>query len=80
MKATIESTSEITEIDAVGHPGKTKVRVWEGVSENGVNFVAYIPLVQVKADEDNSQFETELSEHAQPSEETMRAITMRLLS
>lgn len=77
MKATITSTDAIVDIDAIGHGGKTKARVWEGVTEAGVEFVAYIPLVQVKTDADNSQFERELSEHKRPSIATARAIEAR---
>ena len=32
MKATIQSTDQVVDINAVGHPGKTKARVWEGVT------------------------------------------------
>jgi len=80
MKATIQSTSEIVEIGAVGHAGKTKARVWEGVTDSGVKFVAYIPVVQVHKDADNSQFETELSEHEPPSQATLHAIDHRFIA
>lgn len=79
MKATIVSTDRIVDIDAIGHPGKTKARVWEGQTAGGVPFVAYIPLVQVRSDADNSQFETELSEHKPPEPATMRAIDARFI-
>lgn len=36
MKAHIVSTDRIVVIDAVGCVGKTKARVWEGVTEGGV--------------------------------------------
>lgn len=79
MKAKIESTDQIVTISAVGFTGQTKARVWEGVTENGVAFVAYIPLVQVHRSENNSQFERELSEHKQPKEETLYAIDARMV-
>jgi len=80
MKAQITSTDRIVTIDAVGFPdNKTKARVWEGVTEAGVRFVAYIPVVQVHKDEDNSQFERELSEHASPGPATLRAIDARFI-
>jgi hypothetical protein len=79
MKATITSTSAIVEIEAIGFPGRTQARVWEGISENGVPFTAYIPVVQVHKDADNSQFERELQEHKQPSPETRRAIDARFV-
>lgn len=79
MKATITSTDQIVGIDAVGHPGMTEARVWEGVTESGVRFTAYIPLVQVHKGDDNSQFERELSEHKPPEDWTKRAIDARMV-
>lgn len=79
MKAAIASTDRIITIDAIGFPGRTKARVWEGVTEAGVPFVAYIPLVQVHKDADNSQFERELSEHKHPEAATCRAIDARMI-
>ncbi len=77
MRATIISTDAIVDIDAVGHDGQTKARVWEGFTETGVAFLAYIPLVQVRTDADNSQFERELLEHQRPSQDTLAAIDAR---
>lgn len=79
MKATITSTDRIVDINAIGHPGKTKARVWEGLTEGGVQFTAYIPIVQVHKSDDNSQFERELSEHKPPEDWTRRAIDMRMI-
>lgn len=79
MKAIITSTDQIVNIDAVGHPGKTKARVWEGLTAGGVKFTAYIPFVQVHKDDDNSQFERELSEHKAPEESTWHAIDARMI-
>lgn len=77
MKAQITSTDRIVTVDAIGFAGKTKARVWEGVTEGGVLFTAYIPIVQVDKDADNSQFERELSEHKPPEPATMKAIDAR---
>jgi hypothetical protein len=79
MKASITSTDQIVDIQAIGHPGKTKARVWEGVTEAGVKFTAYIPLVQVATKDDNFQFERELSEHKPPEDWTRRAIDARMI-
>ena len=79
MKATITSTDQIVDIDAVGHPGQTKARVWEGMTEGGVPFTAYIPFVQVLKDDDNREFERELSEHKPPEVGTKRAIEARFI-
>jgi hypothetical protein len=79
MRAQIVSTDQIVDVKAVGHPGMTKARVWEGVTENGVRFTAYIPVVQVARTDDNSQFERELSEHKPPEDWTRRAIDARMI-
>jgi hypothetical protein len=79
MKATITSTDQIVDVKAVGHPGMTKARVWEGATEGGVRFTAYIPVVQVHKGDDNSQFERELSEHKPPEDWTKRAIDARMV-
>lgn len=79
MKARITSTDQIVDIQAVGHPGMTKARVWEGVTEAGVRFTAYIPVVQVHKSDDNSVFERELTEHKPPEDWTQRAIDARFI-
>lgn len=73
MKATITSTTEIVDIDGRQNMG----RVWEGVSENGIPFTAYISLIQVKRTEDCSEFDRELADHKRPDEHTRRAIMER---
>jgi hypothetical protein len=78
MKATIKSTDQVVEMkDSEGRP--YKARVWEGASEGGVAFTAYIPTVQVARDADNYVFERELAEHDAPSAATRRAIDMRFV-
>lgn len=79
MKANIVSTDQIVDVKAIGHPGQTKARIWEGVTDGGVKFTAYIPIVQVDSGEDNSQFERELSEHKPPESRTLRAISLRMI-
>lgn len=79
MKAHISSTDQIVDINAVGYPSMTKARVWEGLTEGGIRFTAYIPLVQVHKGDDNSQFERELSEHKPPEDWTKRAIDARMV-
>jgi hypothetical protein len=76
MKATITSTDRIVSADKAG---TVKARVWEGVSEAGVPFTAYVTFVQVHRDADNSQFERELSEHKPPEAATVRAIDARFV-
>lgn len=78
MRASISSTDQVVEMkDCDGKPFRS--RVWEGVTDAGVKFVAYIPVVQVARDEDNYVFELELREHSAPSAATSRAIDMRFV-
>ena len=78
MKATIESTTEMVTIrDIEGNA--CLARVWQGISEAGVPFTAYITNVQVARAADNSQFERELREHRPPDAETRRAIDLRFI-
>lgn len=79
MKAKITSTDQIVTIKAIGFDGQTKARVWEGVTDAGVSFTAYIPVVQVLRAADNSEFERELSEHKTPDIATQRAIDARMI-
>lgn len=76
MKATITSTDRIVTADKAG---TVKARVWEGISEAGVPFTAYVTFVQVHRNEDNSEFERELSEHKAPNADTVRAIDARFV-
>ncbi|MDO8534228.1 MAG: hypothetical protein Q7S17_05745 [Xanthobacteraceae bacterium] len=78
MKASITSTNQVVEMKDLQGRAYT-ARVWEGESEGGVKFTAYIPTVQVARDADNSVFERELSEHVAPRADTMRAIDMRFV-
>lgn len=78
MQATITSTTEVVEIkDPQGR--RCLARVWEGVSAAGVPFTAYLTMVQVHKDDDNSQFEAELTEHKAPEPATRRAIDLRFV-
>jgi hypothetical protein len=73
MQATITSTTEVVDlIDIKGNP--CVARAWEGISAAGVPFTAYLTMVQVHKDVDNSQFEAELQEHKAPEPATRRAI------
>ncbi|MBC6444597.1 MAG: hypothetical protein GDA50_04085 [Alphaproteobacteria bacterium GM202ARS2] len=74
MKATITSTTEIVDIDGSQH----MARVWEGVSEKGIHFTAYVSLVQVKRSDDCDEFDRELQEHKRPSTETRIAMMQRI--
>jgi len=56
MKITMESTSQLTEINGV------PARVWEGKTERGVPVTCFITRVAVQADQDQAEFERELRE------------------
>lgn len=78
MKATIESTTEVVQVsDRMG--GQAMARVWEGITEGGVRFTAYITQLQVRSDADRGEFARDLQEHKQPSPETVRAIDLRFV-
>lgn len=80
MKARITSTDRIVKIKpAMNGFRSVKARVWEGVTEGGVAFTAYITLVHVLKDDDNSEFERELKEHKEPDAATRRAIDARMV-
>jgi hypothetical protein len=61
MKAQMESTSVI---DTVTLPDGTKARArrWDGVSEKGVRFCAWVLFCQVPAAADQAEFERALAE------------------
>jgi hypothetical protein len=60
VKITIESTDQIIMIDGVA------MRVWNGVSERGVECFVFVHRLAVREDRDASQFEQELAEQTPP--------------
>lgn len=76
MKATITSTDQIV---SISRDGKMTARVWEGVTEGGVAFTAFVSSVAVHKSRDYSKFERDLQEHKPPEGETLRAIDARLI-
>lgn len=61
MKMTIESTTKIVEVNGV------PARVWQGTTERGVPIVALITSVAVERDQDQTEFDADLQEHAPPT-------------
>lgn len=61
MKVQLESTTKIVELNGV------PARVWEGFTENGIAVHAFITRIAVHKNDDASQFEAELQEHAPPT-------------
>lgn len=56
MKITIEHTSDQVSVQGV------RCRVWQGMTEGGVDCLVFVPLVTVARDADNSEFERVLRE------------------
>jgi len=56
VKISIEATDKLTRIDGV------PVRLWEGITENGVKCKVFVHRIAVHKDEDSEQFEQELVE------------------
>lgn len=76
MNLTLQSTTKLVtlRINGVDVPA----RIWEGSSESGVPVHCYITRVAVANDQDTSQFERELQEHAPPSP-AVEAIPLRMI-
>lgn len=72
MKITIESTSKIVQLNGV------PARVWEGKTDSGIPVHAFVTRIAVAGDQDQTQFQRELQEHAAPSPE-LQAIPLRLI-
>lgn len=78
MKATMESTDRVVSVaPAAGNRPAVMARAWEGVTEGGVRFVAYVTYCQVESDKDNSEFVRALAEVKVPDPWANRAIDMR---
>jgi hypothetical protein len=77
MKATIESTDRIVEVsDPSGR--RALARVWQGVTESGVRFTAYITQTQVRSGEGReAEFNRDLVRSGPPDAETIKAIDLR---
>lgn len=61
MKLTIESTSQLVQVNGV------PARVWEGTSERGIRVICFVTRVVVDREDDAREFEAELQEHRAPS-------------
>lgn len=70
MKITITSTSTLTHMDGV------PVRVWDGVTEDGVACKVFVHMLAVTdAAADTSAFDRDLKTQAEPRE--LRTISLR---
>jgi hypothetical protein len=82
MRATLESTTKIVELAVTGPYTSDGIvmgaRIWEGCTEKGIRFHAYIVRVAVANDLDQTEFATELRETRAPSADVV-AIPLRLI-
>lgn len=69
MKATMISTNRFADIT-----NGVRARVWEGESESGVKFTAYIAAIFVNAGSDGAALSREIAASGDPSIETVTAI------
>jgi hypothetical protein len=72
LKLIIENTTQITEVNGV------PCRMWQGVTESGIQVQCLITRVAVHNSRDCSQFEAELQETRPPSVETL-AFPLRMI-
>lgn len=72
MKVQLHSTEKIVTINGI------PARVWEGVTEGGVNCHAFITRIAVHENDDASEFEKELQEHLPPSA-ALDSIPLRMI-
>lgn len=72
MKITIENTDILTFIEGA------VVRVWNGVTEGGIECDVYVKVIRVRADADNEAFERELMEIPEPAIDPDPAIEDRV--
>ncbi len=75
MRVTAESTSKIVQLAS---RGPIEARVWEATTESGVQCFLWVTRVQVRRDQDCSQFERELAEQREPTAE-IQAIPLRVI-
>jgi hypothetical protein len=61
MKITMESTSQIVEVNGI------PARIWEGQTESGIPCFAMITRIGVHQDQDASRFESELKSCKPPT-------------
>ena len=61
MKATIESTTRMVQVNGV------PARIWEGRTESGIEIILYVALVAHAADAPPTEFEKELRIMKDPS-------------
>lgn len=73
MNVQLHSTDKVVTLNGV------PARIWEGITENGIEVHAFITRIAVHKDNDASQFEKELSEQHAPASDDIQAYPSRLI-
>jgi hypothetical protein len=73
MKVQMESTDLIGEVNGV------PARIWEGVTESGVPFMAFVTRVMVHKDHSQTEFDSEVRASPPPQQATVHPIPLRLV-
>lgn len=76
VKVTLESTDKIIELATP--QGMVPARIWEGMTESGIQVHAYITRIAAGEGQDLAEFERELRETRKPSAD-VQAIPLRLI-
>lgn len=67
MKVTIESTTKIVEVKNEETSQWVPARIWEGVTESGIQVRVFVTRITAPRTADLTQFEAELHECREPS-------------
>ncbi len=78
MKLTIENTTKVVMLSDDSGRINITARIWEGHTESGIPVHCYIARVAVASEENQEQFERELTEVRRPSA-AVAAIPLRLI-
>jgi hypothetical protein len=81
MKATLESTSKVVRLKVIGNNDGIQARIWEGHTESGIPFHAFVVRVGVEEGlpaEKYAEFQESLNEVKAPSPE-IEAYPMRMV-
>jgi hypothetical protein len=73
MKITIESTTQIVDVNGV------PARIWEGATDSGIPVHCFVTRIAVQKGQDASEFELELQEHRPPSPDLNGVYPMRMV-
>jgi hypothetical protein len=73
MNIKIHSTTKVVEFNGV------PARIWEGVTESGVEVHCFITRIAVNKNEDCTQIEKELQEHKPPQNKDIESYPLRMI-